>query len=115
MLPCLADETYAVPGVKKTLMKLIVCRETERCGLAYCRAGRGEMIKPLGVAVTMGATKAQFDATIAGTRRRQELVTFNNRGVRAWASKPTECKGQLPAHQYDATALPLGMRVFRRH
>ena len=63
---------------EKTLMKLIVCRETDRVlGLHIVGPDSGEMIQAFGVAVTMRATKAQFDATIAvHPTAAEELVTF---------------------------------------
>ena len=63
---------------EKTLMKLIVCRETDKVlGLHIVGPDSGEMIQAFGVAVTMGATKAQFDATIAvHPTAAEELVTF---------------------------------------
>lgn len=63
---------------EKTLMKLIVCRETDKVlGLHIVGPDSGEMIQAFGIAVTMGATKAQFDATIAvHPTAAEELVTF---------------------------------------
>ena len=63
---------------EKTLMKLIVCRATDKVlGLHIVGPDSGEMIQAFGVAVTMGATKAQFDATIAvHPTAAEELVTF---------------------------------------
>jgi glutathione reductase (NADPH) len=65
-------------SAEKTLMKLIVCRETDKVlGLHIVGPDSGEMIQAFGVAVTMGATKAQFDATIAvHPTAAEELVTF---------------------------------------
>ncbi len=70
---------HTLSGIEeKTLMKLIVCRETDKVlGLHIVGPDSGEMIQAFGVAVTMGATKAQFDATIAvHPTAAEELVTF---------------------------------------
>lgn len=63
---------------EETLMKLIVDRETDRVlGLHIVGPDSGEMIQAFGVAVTMGATKAQFDATVAvHPTAAEELVTM---------------------------------------
>jgi len=50
----------------RAMMKLVVCRDTDRVlGCHIVADGAGEMIQLAGVAVSMGATKAQFDATLA--------------------------------------------------
>ena len=63
---------------EKTLMKLIVEQDSDKIlGLHIVGPDSGEMIQAFGVAVTMGATKAQFDATIAvHPTAAEELVTF---------------------------------------
>ena len=49
----------------RTLMKLVVCGETDRVlGCHMVGPQAGEIIQGLGVALKSGATKAQFDATI---------------------------------------------------
>lgn len=62
----------------RALMKLIVCRNTDRVlGCHIVADGAGEMIQLAGVAVSMGATKAQFDATLAvHPSMAEELVTM---------------------------------------
>ena len=61
-------------------MKLIVDKADDKVlGLHIVGPDSGEMIR-LGVAITMGATKAQFDATIAvHPTAAEELVTLSNR------------------------------------
>ena len=63
---------------EKMLMKLIVDRASDRVlGLHIMGPGSGEMIQAFGIAVTMGATKAQFDATVAvHPTAAEEMVTF---------------------------------------
>ena len=63
---------------EKTLMKLIVDKADDKVlGLHIVGPDSGEMIQAFGVAFTMGATKAQFDATIAvHPTAAEELVTF---------------------------------------
>ena len=63
---------------EKTLMKLIVDRKTEKVlGLHIVGPASGEMIQAFGIAVKMGATKSQFDATVAvPPTAAEELVTM---------------------------------------
>ena len=63
---------------EKTLMKLIVDKADDKVlGLHIVGPDSGEMIQAFGVAIKMGATKAQFDATIAvHPTAAEELVTF---------------------------------------
>ena len=63
---------------EKTLMKLIVDRRTEKVlGLHIVGTDSGEMIQAFGIAVKMGATKSQFDATVAvHPTAAEELVTM---------------------------------------
>jgi glutathione reductase (NADPH) len=62
----------------RVLMKLIVARETDKVvGVHIVGHDAGEMIQLAGVAVTMGATKADFDRTIAvHPTAAEELVTM---------------------------------------
>ncbi|MEC8518522.1 MAG: glutathione-disulfide reductase, partial [Pseudomonadota bacterium] len=63
---------------EKTLMKLIVDRRTEKVlGLHIVGPDSGEMIQAFGIALKMGATKSQFDATVAvHPTAAEELVTM---------------------------------------
>ncbi len=63
---------------EKTMMKMIVdCASDKVLGLHIIGDDSGEMIQAFGVAITMGATKAQFDATIAvHPTSAEEIVTF---------------------------------------
>jgi len=63
---------------ERMLMKLIVCADTQRVlGVHIVGHGAGEMIQLAGIAVTMGATKADFDRTMAvHPTAAEELVTM---------------------------------------
>jgi glutathione reductase (NADPH) len=63
---------------ERMLMKLVVDGETDRVlGCHIAGEGAGEMAQLLGIAVTCGATKAQFDATMAiHPTAGEELVTM---------------------------------------
>lgn len=65
-------------NAEQMLMKLIVDRTSDKVlGLHVIGPSAGEMIQAFGIAVTMGATKAQFDATIAvHPTAAEEMVTF---------------------------------------
>ena len=52
-------------GSEKTLMKMIVDRDTDKVlGVHMVGADAGEIIQGIGIALKAGATKATFDATI---------------------------------------------------
>jgi len=61
-----------------TMMKLVVDPVSDRVlGVHMIGPGSGEIVQAIGIAVTMGATKAQFDATIAvHPTAAEELVTM---------------------------------------
>jgi glutathione reductase (NADPH) len=63
---------------ERVLMKLIVETATDKIlGLHVMGHDAGEMIQLAGIAVTMGATKADFDRTIAvHPTASEELVTM---------------------------------------
>lgn len=63
---------------EKMLMKLVVDRDTRRIlGVHLVGHGVGEMIQMVGIAVKMGATKEDFDATVAvHPTAAEELVTM---------------------------------------
>ena len=63
---------------ERVLMKVIVEKTTDKVvGVHIMGHGAGEMIQLVGIAVTMGATKADFDRTIAvHPTAAEELVTM---------------------------------------
>jgi len=63
---------------EKTMMKLVVHPETDRVlGVHMIGPASGEIVQAVGIALQMGATKAQFDATIAvHPTSAEELVTM---------------------------------------
>jgi glutathione reductase (NADPH) len=63
---------------ERVLMKVIVEKATDKVvGVHIMGQGAGEMIQLVGIAVTMGATKADFDRTIAvHPTAAEELVTM---------------------------------------
>jgi glutathione reductase (NADPH) len=65
------------------LMKLVVARATERVlGCHILGPDAGEMVQCLGIALKMGATKADFDATMAlHPSAAEELVTMRQKYV----------------------------------
>ena len=67
----------------KTFMKLICAGETEQVvGLHIVGMGADEMLQGFGVAMKMGATKADFDATVAiHPTAAEELVTMGTWGT----------------------------------
>ncbi|KEO55165.1 glutathione-disulfide reductase [Thioclava pacifica] len=64
----------------RVLMKLIVCRESRKVlGCHIVAPEAGEMIQMVAIAMKMGATKEQFDATCAvHPTMGEELVTMRN-------------------------------------
>ena len=66
---------------ERMLMKLVVDGETDRVlGCHIAGPDAGEMAQLLGIAVTCGATKAQFDATMAvHPTAAEELVTMREK------------------------------------
>ena len=60
------------------MMKLIVDKSTDRVlGVHILGEGAGEMIQMVGIAVRMGATKRDFDQTLAvHPTAAEELVTM---------------------------------------
>ncbi|KAF0227701.1 MAG: glutathione reductase [Beijerinckiaceae bacterium] len=68
----------------RVMMKIIVDGETDRVlGVHILGDGAGEMIQLLGIPLKMGATKADFDATMAvHPTAAEELVTMRTRTAR---------------------------------
>ncbi|PKQ05953.1 MAG: glutathione-disulfide reductase [Alphaproteobacteria bacterium HGW-Alphaproteobacteria-11] len=66
---------------ERSFMKLVVDAKTDKVlGVHLMGPASGELIQAIGIAVTMGATKAQFDATIAvHPTAAEELVTLRDK------------------------------------
>ena len=66
---------------ERTFMKLVVDAKSDRVlGVHIMGPASGELIQAVGIAVTMGATKAQFDMTIAvHPTAAEELVTLREK------------------------------------
>ncbi|WP_284178717.1 glutathione-disulfide reductase [Rhabdaerophilum sp. SD176] len=71
-------------GEDRTVMKIVVDGETDRVlGVHILGEGAGEMIQLVGIPLRMGATKADFDATMAvHPTSAEELVTMRSRTAR---------------------------------
>ena len=68
---------------ERTFMKLVVDRETQRVvGAHMIGADAGEIIQGIAIAVRLGATKAQFDATIGiHPTAAEEFVTMRDKAA----------------------------------
>jgi glutathione reductase (NADPH) len=77
---------------ERTIMKLIVDGETQRIVGAHLLASvAGEMIQLVAVAMTAGATKGDFDSTVAAhPTAAEELVTMHGPSVRYQDGKRVE-------------------------
>ena len=71
-------KTAFLGGEARVLMKLVVDGASDRVlGCHIVGPDAGEMIQVLGIAIKMGATKADFDATMAvHPTLAEELVTM---------------------------------------
>jgi glutathione reductase (NADPH) len=71
-------KTVFIGSEARTLMKLVVDGTTDRVlGCHIVGPDAGEMIQMLGIAIKLGATKADFDATMAvHPTAAEELVTM---------------------------------------
>jgi glutathione reductase (NADPH) len=69
---------FSLPNIR-FMMKLVVDGETDRVlGCHIVGDGAGELIQVVGIAIKLGATKAQFDATVAvHPTAAEELVTMS--------------------------------------
>ena len=77
-------KTVFIGSEARTLMKLVVDGASDRAvGCHIVGPDAGEMIQVLGIAIKMGATKADFDATMAvHPTAAEELVTMRTVSVR---------------------------------
>jgi glutathione reductase (NADPH) len=86
------------------LMKLLVDGETGRVvGCHVLGADAAEIVQMAAVAMRMGATKADFDATVAlHPSAAEELVTMREKWVSPAPPEPP--KAPVMKHGYDETA-----------
>jgi glutathione reductase (NADPH) len=71
-------------GPEKVIMKIVVCGESDQVlGVHVLGEGAGEMAQLLAISMRLGATKSDFDATMAlHPSSAEELVTLRNRTAR---------------------------------
>ncbi|WP_298358361.1 glutathione-disulfide reductase [Rhodoblastus sp.] len=71
-------------GPEKVIMKIVVCGESDQVlGVHILGEGAGEMAQLLAISLRLGATKSDFDATMAlHPSAAEELVTLRNRTAR---------------------------------
>jgi len=81
---------------RKTLMKLIVCQNSQRIlGAHMLGEDAGEIMQGIGIAVVMGATKQDFDRTIGiHPTAAEEFVTLRTRTREAGVGAATRRKDQ---------------------
>ncbi|WP_439595953.1 glutathione-disulfide reductase [Falsiroseomonas sp.] len=79
------------PG-RRTLMKLIVCQKTDKVlGAHMLGEDAAEIMQGIGIAVRMGATKADFDRTIGiHPTAAEEFVTLRTRAREAGVQPPSQ-------------------------
>ena len=83
----------------RVFMKLVVDGTTDRVvGCHVVGPDAGDLIQVVGIAVTMGATKADFDATMAvHPTAAEELVTMREKAVSYTAARRPN-RPRLPAY-----------------
>jgi glutathione reductase (NADPH) len=68
----------------KSFIKLIVCKKTDRVlGVHIVAPGAGEMVQMAAIAVKMGATKKDFDNTVAVHPTISEEIVTMQKPVRS--------------------------------
>ena len=75
--------TFIIDGTERAYMKLVVDRASQRVlGAHMVGADAGEIIQGVAIAVKLGATKAQFDATIGiHPTAAEEFVTMREKSA----------------------------------
>jgi len=94
-------------GAERTIMKLVVDAASERVVGAHIMGSEaGEMIQILAIAIKMGATKADLDATIAvHPTAAEELVTMRKRTARIEREAPARLEASEP--EPECVSLPI--------
>ncbi|MGK7869172.1 glutathione-disulfide reductase [Falsiroseomonas sp. E2-1-a20] len=89
---------HSISGRKgrRTLMKLIVCQRTDRVlGAHMLGEDAAEIMQGIGIAVGMGATKADFDRTIGiHPTAAEEFVTLRTRAREAGVLPPAQAAAE---------------------
>lgn len=81
---------------RKTLMKLVVCQRTDKIlGAHMLGEDAAEIMQGIGIAVGMGATKADFDRTIGiHPTAAEEFVTLRTRAREAGVQPPQQAAAE---------------------
>jgi glutathione reductase (NADPH) len=96
-------------GGERTIMKLVVDAASDRVVGAHIMGSEaGEMIQMLAIAIKMGATKADLDATVAvHPTASEELVTMRKRTARIEREAPPGLVAADPEPEPECVSLPI--------
>ena len=97
--------------LRRTLMKLVVCQQTQRVlGAHMLGEDAPEIVQGLSVAINCGATKADFDRTVGvHPTAAEEFVTMRTRTRVAGAPTEVEVDAEgMPAEEMGAAEMGVG-------
>ena len=96
-------------GAERTIMKLLVDAGSNRVVGAHIMGSEaGEMIQILAIAIKMGATKADLDATMAvHPTAAEELVTMRQRSARIERAAPSRFVAADPEPEPESVSMPI--------